>query len=68
MTKCNICNKKINLAESIISKCECNYDFCSKHRMIESHNCSQAENIKNNSKKILQKNLPIVIADKLIKI
>jgi hypothetical protein len=36
--------------------------------MIESHNCSQAENIKNNSKKILQKNLPIVIADKLIKI
>ena len=68
MTKCNICNKKINLAESIISKCKCNNDFCSKHRVLESHNCPEAENIKNISKEILQKSLPIVIGDKMIKI
>ena len=37
--KCNLedCNKKLQLTDF---KCKCNYTYCSKHRLPETHYCN----------------------------
>ena len=48
MSKCNICNKKINILDSVVCKCRCGHTFCQKHKFVIindyntefGHNCS----------------------------
>jgi len=68
MAKCNICKKKINLAEEIISKCKCDKMHCSSHRLPEYHECKNINEMKEISKNVLAKSLPKVEGDKLLKI
>jgi hypothetical protein len=65
--KCNICNKKIKLVESIYCRCKCGIIFCDKHRFAglidseNSHNCkfdyikSFKNDLKIENHKIVQK-------------
>jgi predicted nucleic acid binding AN1-type Zn finger protein len=68
MTKCNICTKRINFTEQIISLCTCGSMHCSAHRLPEFHNCNKFDEIKKSSITNLQKTLPKVEGEKMIKI
>jgi hypothetical protein len=62
--RCAECNKKLGVI--MIMKCHCEKIFCAQHRYAEAHNCSF--NFKMEGRKILQKDNPQVIAQKLPKI
>ena len=64
--KCYICKKKLNLIQSQIGKCLCQNIFCTEHVFFSDHDCN-FDFIKR-EKDILNKNNPIIKADKLIRI
>lgn len=61
--RCGECNSKLKL---INYTCKCAITFCGKHRMPENHKCFYDH--KGNSRKILEKNNPIIVKDKLNRI
>jgi len=61
--RCGECNNKLKL---INYTCKCAITFCGKHRMPENHKCFYDH--KGNSRKILEKNNPIIVKDKLNRI
>lgn len=64
MSRCNNCNKKLNIVNF---SCSCEHkNLCAKCRYPEDHNCTF--NFKEVGKKLLEINNPKVIADKLEKI
>lgn len=62
--RCAKCNKKLGVI--MIMKCHCENIFCAQHRYAEAHNCTY--NFKMEGKKIIAKENPQVIAQKLPKI
>lgn len=62
--RCYHCNKKLGII--MIMKCHCNQYFCSAHRYMEVHNCSY--NYKENGRKKLERENPLVCTQKLPKI
>uniref|UniRef100_A0AAG5D1K5 AN1-type domain-containing protein n=1 Tax=Anopheles atroparvus TaxID=41427 RepID=A0AAG5D1K5_ANOAO len=62
--RCAQCNKKLGMV--MIMKCHCEKVFCAQHRYAEAHNCSY--DFKFEGRKVLEKNNPLVVADKLPKI
>uniref|UniRef100_A0A182NZD2 AN1-type domain-containing protein n=1 Tax=Anopheles epiroticus TaxID=199890 RepID=A0A182NZD2_9DIPT len=62
--RCAQCNKKLGVI--MIMKCHCEKIFCAQHRYAEAHNCSF--DFKVEGRKVLEKNNPLVVADKLPKI
>ena len=36
--RCELCQKKLQLAQTITGKCKCNKVFCEIHRLSETHN------------------------------
>ena len=74
MTRCFICNKKLNLIEQISGVCKCNRIFCHRHRTLQldtsddkSHSCS-VESIKQNHKKKLEILNPKILISKISQI
>uniref|UniRef100_A0A6C0J425 AN1-type domain-containing protein n=1 Tax=viral metagenome TaxID=1070528 RepID=A0A6C0J425_9ZZZZ len=65
---CNVCNKSLTVTASIIGKCKCENIYCGLHRHPETHACKCLETFKENGRKLLAKSLPLVVADKLVKI
>ena len=63
-SRCNECNSKVNITNSI--ECKCGKLLCMKHRLFNAHNCSI--DYKEKDKKILEKNNPKVVAEKIIKL
>ena len=63
--KCNHyeCNKNLKLTDF---ECRCEYIYCIKHRLPESHNCNY--NFKLTGKEKLRLDNPICIASKIIKL
>lgn len=62
--RCFHCNKKLGII--MVMKCHCNQYFCSAHRYKEVHNCSY--DYKENGRKQLEKENPLVCTQKLPKI
>lgn len=62
--RCYHCNKKLGII--MIMKCHCNQYFCSAHRYKEMHNCSY--DFKENGRKKLERENPLVCTQKLPKI
>jgi hypothetical protein len=67
-TRCDICNKKLNPAESIMGLCRCKGIYCSIHRQIEDHNCKNTDQIRSEGTERLKKSLVHAVPDKLIRI
>ena len=65
MDRCSFCNKKLKL---ISYSCKCEGKFCQKHRYTHTHNCKSLEKKKEDAKKILKNNNPVVNHSKVIKI
>lgn len=63
-SRCAQCNKKLGII--MIMQCHCGKLFCAQHRYAEAHNCSY--DFKEEGKKILAKDNPLVVADKLPRI
>lgn len=63
-SRCAECNKKLGII--MLMKCHCNRVFCPKHRYAEAHNCSF--DFRNEGRRDLLRNNPLVIAPKLSKI
>lgn len=64
--RCDNCKKKVSL---ISFECKCQFKIlCSNCKMPEYHKCNSLEEFKKEAKEIINKNNPIVISDKLIKI
>ena len=63
--RCSFCNKKIKL---ISYSCKCGGSFCPKHRYTHTHNCKSLNNKKDECKKILKNNNPVINHSKVIKI
>jgi hypothetical protein len=63
-SRCNKCNTKVNITNSL--ECKCGKLLCMTHRHFNSHNCSI--DYKEKDKKILEKNNPKVVAEKIIKL
>jgi hypothetical protein len=63
-SRCGECNTKVNITNSI--ECKCGKLLCMTHRHFNSHSCSI--DYKEMDKKILEKNNPKVVAEKIIKI
>ena len=61
---CEFCHKKLRITATY--KCKCNKIFCAAHRYSECHNCTY--NYKQQGKKDLEKNNPLVVKDKISKI
>jgi len=61
---CEFCHKKLRITATY--KCKCNKIFCAAHRYSECHNCTY--NYKQQGKKYLEKNNPLVVKDKISKI
>ena len=59
----NGCKKKLGIVKY---NCNCGNNFCVKHKLAESHNCTY-DFIKEGKKKLEEKN-PVVIKPKIIKI
>ena len=66
MKKCLICKKKLSLAQHISGKCRCDNFYCSKHIQAEKHSCDY--NYKEEGKVYLKRALPLVEADKLLRL
>ena len=64
--KCNVCNKKLNIIQLEICKCENN--FCDIHRFPETHNCIEIKNIISEQREKLKLTLEKVENSKVIKI
>lgn len=62
--RCAQCNRKLGVI--MIMKCHCEKIFCAQHRYAEAHNCSY--DFKLQGKKILERENPLVVAQKLPKI
>lgn len=62
--RCAECNKKLGVI--MIMKCHCEMVFCAQHRYAEAHNCTY--DYKMEGKKILQRDNPLVVGQKLPKI
>ncbi|XP_055635708.1 uncharacterized protein LOC129775250 isoform X2 [Toxorhynchites rutilus septentrionalis] len=62
--RCAQCNRKLGVI--MIMKCHCEKIFCAQHRYAEAHNCSY--NFKLEGKKLLERENPLVVAQKLPKI
>nr|CAI5834208.1 unnamed protein product [Callosobruchus analis] len=62
--RCNECNKRLNITN--IYDCRCGKIFCSQHRYSEVHRCSY--DYKLEGRKILEKQNPLVTADKISRI
>ena len=60
---CQICKKKLDLAQQIVGKCRCKSLFCSAHRYPAKHNCTFDMTKINNE--LLKKNNPLIQADKM---
>ncbi|ORX76972.1 hypothetical protein BCR32DRAFT_193624, partial [Anaeromyces robustus] len=58
---CEFCNKKLRITATY--KCKCNKIFCAAHRYSECHNCTY--DYKQQGKKDLEKNNPLVVKDKI---
>lgn len=64
--RCENCKKKVNL---IYFECKCEYKtLCINCKMPEYHKCQSLEEFKKDAKEVLNKNNPVVVSDKLIKI
>ena len=63
-SRCNQCNCKINITNSI--ECKCGKLLCMAHRLFNAHNCSI--DYKEKDKQILEKNNPKIISEKIVKI
>ena len=63
-TRCNTCNKKINITNTF--SCRCEKSFCPKHRHSELHNCTY--DYKTEGKKQLELANPVITVPKLPKI
>lgn len=61
--RCPVCNKKLGL---MVFTCKCDIRFCITHMQPESHNCTYDH--KGIQREELKKQLPQVIANKVIKI
>ncbi len=61
--QCSICNKKLKITSI---KCKCNNYFCKKHKDEKLHNCTFE--YKKNNINLLEKNMPIIISEKINKI
>jgi AN1-type zinc finger and ubiquitin domain-containing protein 1 len=64
--RCEYCQKKLQLAQTITGKCKCNKIFCIIHRLSETHNCCfdyKSEML--NAEQLLQNKC---VAPKIIKI
>jgi hypothetical protein len=61
--RCQICKAKISLVDELVSSCECENKFCSKHRMPESHSCVKLVLKGQNQKEQLAKSL-VKLGDK----
>lgn len=62
--RCAQCNRKLGVI--MIMKCHCEKIFCAQHRYAEAHNCSY--DFKLEGKKLLERENPLVVAQKLPKI
>lgn len=62
--RCAKCNKKLGII--MIMKCHCGLFFCAQHRYAEAHDCSY--DFKEEGKRILTKENPLVVGEKLPKI
>lgn len=62
--RCAQCNRKLGVI--MIMKCHCEKIFCAQHRYAEAHNCSF--DFKLEGKKLLERENPLVVAQKLPKI
>lgn len=62
--KCNHCNKKITLVDTM--SCKCDNSFCFACRLPEVHNCTYDH--KSDGKRLLEKANVKIVADKLDKI
>lgn len=62
--RCAKCNKKLGII--MIMKCHCGLIFCAQHRYAEAHDC--AYDFKEEGKRILAKENPLVVGEKLPKI
>lgn len=62
--RCAKCNKKLGII--MIMQCHCGLIFCAQHRYAEAHNC--AYDFKEEGKRILAKENPLVVGEKLPKI
>ena len=60
--RCSECKCKVNITNSL--ECKCGQVLCMKHRMFNQHNCSI--DYKTNDRKILEKNNPKIVSDKII--
>ncbi|KAH1016258.1 hypothetical protein HUJ04_007512 [Dendroctonus ponderosae] len=62
-SRCNHCNKRLNITN--IYDCRCGKIFCSQHRYSEVHSCTY--NYKTEGRKLLERQNPLVTADKVQK-
>ncbi|XP_050310963.1 uncharacterized protein LOC126746683 [Anthonomus grandis grandis] len=60
-SRCNECNKRLNITN--IYNCRCGRIFCSQHRYSEVHRCTY--DYKTEGRKILERQNPLVTADKI---
>ena len=68
LSKCEICNSKINTLDLLVATCKCEKKHCIKHRMPESHNCSKLCDIAQEQKTRLKTNLVKITCNKIISI
>ena len=61
--RCAICKKKLSILDF---GCRCGNLYCSVHRLPEQHNCSF--DYEKMGKDILDKNNPVVVNEKILKI
>jgi len=59
------CNKKLKL---IYFECKCGGEFCSEHRYTSKHNCSSLIDNKKSCKEEIEKNNPLIVVSKVIRI
>ena len=60
---CHLCHKKISaLYYGFLGKCKCQNYYCYQHKFPEDHKCTY--DYKSEQKEKLEKDLPLVVADK----
>jgi len=62
--RCFTCNVKLNITNNTVCKCE--KILCAKHKYFNEHECNF--DFKEFDKKILEKNNPKIVSDKILKI
>ena len=63
--KCKICEKKLNSLMADLYTCKCGKVYCREKHMF-AHNCPY--NYHKDTQKRLEKNMPVVVSDKVVKI